>query len=129
MKIRKNLTPPLKSKILFIGIGFLLATTVIIATTPLHETAHWMMSTYFDPYIEVVEFHPFGVPPKINERHDQPFFALGCVVVKEAYPGAFQDRPIWADIIQEIICVFLQIIIACTIVLKSLMFLTKKHKF
>ena len=104
----------------------LVAGFTIIATTPLHEGLHWVMSQYFDPYIEPVEFHVFdGMQPGKTENF--LFSALGYVVVKEAYPGAFEDRPVWADMLQEIICIATQTIIACLVVFKFLAFIARRR--
>ena len=106
-------------------IGFLISTTIIIATTPIHEAGHWVMSE-IDPYVEPVEFHVFDEASYQNEEQILPS-ALGSVVIKEKYPGAFNDRPIWADLFQEIICVMVQIIITSIVLIKSLTFLVKKY--
>jgi len=99
-------------------IGFFLSLCMIVITTPVHEAAHWVMSD-IDPYIEPVEFHLFD---DTSFQHGEHILssALGCVIIKEKYPGAFEDRPIWADALQEIICLSLQIILTCIVVLKTL---------
>lgn len=114
-----------KTTLLFICISFVTAATVIVATTPLHEAAHVAMST-LDPYINVVDVYFFDIAPSQNNHHilSSP---LGYVVVKEAYPGAFNERPLWADILQEILCILVQIIIACIVVFKLLVYITTKH--
>ena len=103
---------------------FILSIVIIIATTPLHEIAHWIMSD-IDPYIEPVEFHLFDDASFKNDQHILSS-ALGSVIVKESYAGAFNDRPIWADLLQELICIFIQIILTCIIILKTLEFLKNK---
>ncbi len=105
--------------------GFLLSCIVIIVTTPLHEASHWIMSD-IDPYIEPVEFHLFDDEPFQNGQHILSS-ALGCVIVKETYPGSFKDRPIWMDPIQELICISIQIILTCIIISKILTLLINKH--
>jgi hypothetical protein len=119
---------PLKTKIQIIFFVFLISCTIIIATTPIHEAAHWLMSE-IDPYIEPIEIHLFDDTSFKNGEHILSS-ALGCVIVKEKYPGAFKDRPIWADILQEIICITIQIIITIVVVLKTLthIFVIKKPK-
>jgi hypothetical protein len=106
--------------------GFLLSCLIIVATTPIHEGAHWIMSE-LDPYIEPVEFHLFDDNFFNNGQHILSS-SLGYVVVQESYPGAFDDRPIWADLLQEIICIFIQIILTCIIVSKLLTIIFDKKK-
>jgi hypothetical protein len=115
---------PFTIRIIFIGFFFSLC--MIVITTPLHEAAHWVMSD-IDPYIEPVEFHLFD---DTSFQHGEHILssALGCVVVKEKYPGAFQDRGSWADVIQEIICAFLQMVITCVVVLKVLTIITYRYQ-
>ena len=105
---------------------FLIALSIIIITTPVHEAAHWVMSE-IDPYVDPVEFHVFDQFTNENNQHILSS-ALGCVVIKEKYEGAFADRPFWADILQEIICVTIQIIIALFATLKILKILTKNKQ-
>lgn len=114
----------LKNKFKIFLIAFLISTTVIIASTPLHEAGHWIMSE-IDPYIEPVEFHVFN-EYALKNKDNVLSSALGCVVVQEKYPGAFNDRPGWYNISQEIICVLIQIVLAVFITLKSLKYLQKK---
>ena len=97
---------------------FLLSCILMILTTPIHETAHWIMSD-IDPYIEPIEIHLFNFETK-NDNDNILSSALGYVVVKESYPKAFNDRPFWMDLLQEIICILLQIII--TVILLSKIF-------
>jgi len=113
-----------KIRLHLILIIFLLSCTVIIATTPLHEAAHWVMST-IDPYSEPVEFHLFDDRSFQMGEHILSS-ALGYIVIKETYPGSFKDRPIWIDPIQELICISIQIILTCIIVSKTLSLLTNK---
>jgi len=118
MKTNKNQKIQTKIGLKLITTTLLLSCLIMILTTPIHEAAHWVLSD-IDPYIDPVEFHLF------DERSIQNggrilSSALGCVVVKESYPGAFKDRPQWADTLQEIICISIQIIITCIIVIKAL---------
>ena len=108
-----------------VAIIFLISIAVIIATTPLHEACHWVMSD-IDPSIEPTEFHIFDGKSLENGQHILSS-SLGCVIVKESYLGAFQDRPAWADALQEIICISIQIILTCIIVLKILRLLIVKR--
>jgi hypothetical protein len=114
----------LKQGLLLIFICFSLSLTLIIATAPIHEAAHWVMSD-IDPYIIPVEIHVFeGLEPYSDGNIlSSP---LGYVKIKEAYPGAFTDRPLWADAFQEIICVLIQIIITCIVIIKLLPFFITK---
>ncbi|MGF3555135.1 MAG: hypothetical protein ACQXXF_07725 [Thermoplasmatota archaeon] len=97
----------------------------MIITTPIHEATHWILSD-IDPYIEPIEFHLFDERAIQNGKHILSS-ALGCVVIKEKYPGAFRDRPQWANLIQEIICITIQIIITCVIIIKILPHIFKKE--
>ena len=83
-KIRLNL-------LFIILVCFLISCGMIIATIPLHEGAHWVMSE-IDPYIKPVELHLFD-DTSFQNGEKVLSSALGCVIVKEAYPGAFLDRP------------------------------------
>lgn len=114
-----------KVKLSLVLIGFILSTTIIIGTTPLHEAAHWVMSD-IDPYVEPVEFHVFDEFSYQNKENILPS-ALGAVVIKEKYPGAFNDRPAWANILQEIICISIQIFLAVFITLKIIKYLIKNQ--
>ncbi len=96
--------------------SFFLSCIIMVMTTPLHEATHWIMSD-IDPYIEPVEFHLFD-DKSFQNNENILFSALGYVVVKEKYPGAFRDRPLWMDLFQELICISLQIILTCIIVSK-----------
>ncbi len=109
-----------KIRLQIILTGFVLTCIIIIATTPLHEAAHWIMSE-IDPYSEPVEFHLFD----LSTQNDQHILSstLGSVVIKETYPGSFEDRPSWADPVEELICALIQIILTCFIVSKILRFL------
>jgi hypothetical protein len=110
--------PSLKNGFKIILIILLLSTILLIATTPLHEAVHWIISD-IDPYSEPVEFHIFD--DKALNKHENILSSyLGYVVIKETYPGSFDDRPIWMDLFQEIICIFLQIFITVIIVVKIL---------
>jgi len=105
-------------------ITFLLSCIFMVITTPLHEAAHWIMSE-IDPYIEPVEFHLFE-DNYLKNNENILYSALGYVVVREKYPGAFNDRPGWMDTLQEIICISIQIFITCILVSKILEFLINK---
>jgi hypothetical protein len=113
-----------KLRLNIILIIFLLSSVVIIATTPLHEAAHWIMSD-IDPYSEPVEFHLFDDKSFQNGQHILSS-ALGCIIVKETYPGSFNDRPLWIDPFQELICISFQIILTCVIVSKTFTLLMNK---
>jgi len=114
------------NRVLIVTIALLLSIVLIIVTTPIHEAAHWVMSD-IDPYIEPTEFHLFD---EKSFQHGENILssALGCVVVKEKYPGAFEDRLMWADLFQELICICIQILIACIIVKKTLKFLFLRNR-
>lgn len=104
---------------------FLLSCILMIITTPLHEAAHWVMSE-IDPYSEPVEFHLFD-DSSLQNNQNILSFKLGSVIIKESYPGAFKDRPLWIDFVEELICISLQIFITCIIVLKIFRFLINKN--
>ena len=106
-------------------IGFFLSCVIIVATTPLHEAAHWVMSE-IDPYADPVEFHLFD-GESLQTGQSIMSSALGYVVIKESYPGSFKDRPIWIDPTQELICISIQILITVVIVSKTLSLLINKH--
>jgi hypothetical protein len=114
----------LKAIAILLTVSGIVAGATIIATTPLHEACHWVMSKYFDPYIEPVEFHVFD-GTQFDRGENFLFSALGYVVIKEAYPGAFKDRPVWADMLQEIVCILVQVVIACIVVFKTLGFVAR----
>ncbi|KYK32616.1 MAG: hypothetical protein AYK22_07200 [Thermoplasmatales archaeon SG8-52-3] len=97
----------------------------MVVTTPIHEAAHWVMSD-LDPYIEPIEFHLFD-DKSFQNNNNVLSSALGYVVVKERYPGAFEDRPFWFDLLQEIICVSIQILITLLTVIKLLKLLIEKN--
>lgn len=123
--ITNNNQPTVKIRLYLVLICFLISCSIIIATTPLHEAAHWIMSD-IDPYVEPTEYHLFDETSFQNGQHILSS-ALGCVIIKEKYPGAFKDRPIWADAVQEIICISIQIIIACIVVSKTLTYILNKR--
>jgi hypothetical protein len=104
---------------------FLLSCILMVLTTPIHEAAHWVMSD-IDPYIEPIEIHIFNFKSKQNNDNIMSS-ALGYVVVRESYPGAFNDRPLWMDLIQELICISIQIILTSIIILKIFRFLINKN--
>ena len=103
---------------------FLLSSTMIIVTTPLHEAAHWVMSD-IDPYVEPVELHLFDDSSFKYGDHILSS-ALGYVRIEESYPGAFKDRPAWADMLQELICIAIQLVITCFFVSKMIKILFDK---
>jgi len=70
-----------------------------------------------DPYIEPVEIHVFDGKNFFNHQHALSS-AFGYVVVKEKYPGAFNERLFWADALQETICITIQIILTVAITMK-----------
>lgn len=106
-------------------IGFFLSCTIMIVTIPLHEAAHWITSD-IDPYIEPVEFHIFDSKSS-NTNENIMFSAFGYIVIKEKYPGAFEDRPLWIDSFQEVICILIQILLTYIIVTKTLKLLIEKN--
>ena len=105
--------------------AFLLSGILMIMTTPIHEGAHWVMSD-IDPYIDPIEIHLFDFESK-NDNDNVMSSALGYVVVRECYPGAFDERPFWMDTLQELVCLIIQIIITCFIVIKITSFLSKQN--
>lgn len=105
-------------------VAFLLSCIFMVITTPIHEATHWIISE-IDPYIEPVEFHLFD-DNSFKKNENILSSALGYVVVKEKYPGAFNDRPVWMDTLQEIICISIQIFLTCFLVSKTLEFLINK---
>lgn len=107
-----------KNRLQMILICFLLSCVVITLTIPLHEAMHWIISD-IDPYSEPVEFHLFDFKSSGN-RQNILSSALGSVTIKEAYPGSFNDRPQWIDPVQELICIFIQILITFFIITKIL---------
>jgi len=114
-----------KNDLKIIFFGFILSFIFIILTTPLHEAGHWILSD-IDPYIEPIEFHIFD-EKSLQKGENILSSAVGYIVVKEKYPGAFMDRPIWSDLIQELICIFIQFIITCFIVSKILKLLIDEN--
>ena len=114
-----------KTQLFLIFIGFILTCMLIVSTTPIHEAAHWIMSD-IDPYIEPIEIHIFDNNVFFNSQHILSS-VLGYVVVKEKYPGAFEDRPFWADGLQEIICISIQMFITIVITLKVLIIIRKDN--
>jgi hypothetical protein len=107
-----------------VALVFLFSIFAMVMTTPVHEACHWVMSDV-DPYIEPTEFHVFDAR-SIESGQNVLSSYLGYVVVKESYSGAFVDRPAWADLLQEIICLSIQIILTCIIVLKIVTFVEIK---
>ena len=113
MRVGKGFKQKQKLNLNLILIGFFVSLTIIIVTTPIHEAAHWLMSD-IDPYVEPVEIHVFDGISYQKQKHVLTS-ALGYVVIKEKYPGAFNDRPILMDTLQEIICISIQIFLAVII--------------
>lgn len=120
-KIKKQ-----KNNLKIIFFGFILSFTIIFLTTPIHEAGHWILSD-IDPYIEPVEFHIFD---ERSLQNGENIFssAFGYVLVKEKYPGAFNDRPPWSDLLQELICIFIQLLLTCFIVSKILKIVFDKYQ-
>jgi len=113
-----------KIKLRTILVAFLFSCIFMVVTTPLHEAIHWIMSD-IDPYIEPIEFHIFE-DKSIQKDKNILSSTLGYVVVKEKYPGAFNDRPLWMDLLQEIICITIQIFLTSIIVIKIFSFIINK---
>ena len=124
MKTNKNNEIQTKTKIKIITTTLLMSCLIMIITTPIHEATHWILSD-IDPYIDPIEFHLFDERAIQNGKHILSS-ALGCVVVKESYPGAFKDRPKWADPLQEIICITIQ---TNTDIKQQIFLLTKIESF
>jgi hypothetical protein len=112
-------------------IGFFISFLAIVALTPIHEAGHWIMSD-MSPFIEPIEYHVFDSIDLDNGPYTLNSL-IGYVVVVEEYPGAFDERPLWGDFFQEIICVSVQIIISFFITIKSIIIIEKrffiKNKF
>ena len=104
---------------------FFLSCILIVLTVPIHEAAHVIMSD-LDPYIEPIELHLFDFEASHNSENIMSS-ALGYVVVKESYPGAFDDRPLWFDFFQEIICISVQILVTLLIIIKLFRLLFEKN--
>ena len=49
------------------------------------------------------------------------------VIKMPQIPGAFTDRPYWMDLLQEIICIFIQILLTIIIVTKILRLLIQRN--
>ena len=68
-----------KIRLQIIFTGFIFTCIIIIATTPLHEAAHWIMSE-IDPYSEPIEFHLFDLSSQngqnISRQPSGRFFLL-----------------------------------------------------
>lgn len=81
----------------------------------------------FDPYIKPIEYHIFDEKSLINGEN---IFSskFGYVVVKERYPGAFKDRPQWFDFLQELVCIFIQLLITYFIISKIFKLLIDKNQ-
>jgi len=114
-----------KEILFYLIISLIISSSTIILTTPLHEGAHWVISE-IDPYVEPIEFHVFDTESLTKGDHILTS-ALGYVKIKEKYPNAFKDRPIWADLLQEIICISIQMIIAIIITYKTTILLIKRN--
>lgn len=116
MYIKMKLNKTVKTSLKMVALIFLFSIVAMIITTPVHEACHWAMSD-IDPYIEPTEFHIFDGKSIAGGQGVLSSY-LGYVVVRESYPGAFRDRPPWADAFQEIICLSIQIILTFIIVSK-----------
>lgn len=121
MKIDKTV----KTRFQMFVLIFLVSIAAMVITTPIHEACHWVLSD-IDPYIQPTEFHAID-GNSLQKGQDILPSSLGYVVVKESYPGAFRDRPPWADAFQEIICLCIQITLTCIIVLKAVKLSTIKY--
>lgn len=106
-------------------IVFLLSLVLMIATTPIHEAVHWVISD-IDPYSKPVEFHIFN-DKSLNRGENILSSYLGYITIQEAYPGSFNDRPFWLDPVQEIICIFIQVVITVVVILKVMDYLISKE--
>jgi hypothetical protein len=105
----------------------LLCSLFIFLTIPIHEAAHWVMSE-IDPYSKPVEYHIFDFESS-NKKDNLLFLQFGFVIIKETYPGSFIDRPIWIDLVEELICFSIQILITYLIVIKILKSIFKNYSF
>lgn len=81
-----------------------------------------------DPYVKPVEFHIFDEMSFQNKENHLPS-ALGCVITEENYPGALEKRPFYADFLQEIICLFIQIIITVFVTIQIINKSSRKSIF
>lgn len=106
----------LKINLQIILIVLFFSALVIFTTTPIHEATHWIIAE-IDPYSEPIEFHLFDEKSFHNGQNVLDF-NLGSVVVRESYPGSFDDRPKWIDPFQELICLSIQLLITYFIVTK-----------
>jgi len=103
----------------FLVLVIFLVGILMVLTTPLHETLHVVMCT-IEPWVEIHEVYLLGVPETVN-GHALPSM-FGCVVAKPTYHGALADRPAYADLLQEIICLSVQILLTVYLTLKISIF-------
>lgn len=108
-----------------ISISFLLSIIVLIATTPIHEGVHWIISD-IEPYSDPVEIHIFQTQEIMNEQNILSS-AFGYTKIKESYPGSLNDRPMWLYIYEELICISIQMIITCFFVYETILFIIDKN--
>jgi len=112
--------------LIVIGFVLLLCLALMFITTPIHEACHVGLSI-IDPCLEIKEINLIAPHIISGEQGDHTLPSmLGYVVVREAYPGAFKDRPAWADLLQEIICLSVQLLITIIVTLKATVLLVKK---
>jgi len=86
----------------------LIVTAGYLTSIVLHESMHWGISI-LEPWIEPIEFHAL-------DGYAFNHGVLGRVIYTEAYPNAFQDRPWFMTILQELICYSIQIVFLILIV-------------
>jgi len=103
----------------FLVLVIILAGILMVLTTPLHEMLHVGMCTV-SPWVEVDEIYLLGVPETVTGNALPSMF--GCVIAKPAYHGALADRPAYADLLQEIICLSVQILLTVYLTLKISIF-------
>lgn len=113
-----------KIKPIIIPLCFLLSIACLVITIPIHETTHWILSD-LDPTTTPTEMHLFNIESIFSENIFQS--ALGYVIISEEYPGSFEQRLPESDLIQEIICTLLQLIITILCVYKITIKLIKRY--
>jgi hypothetical protein len=91
----------------------LLSCMLVVITVPVHEATHVLLLS-FDRYIEVKEVHLIGIPSFSSDSKCLSSL-IGYVIVKERYPGAFNMRPGWIYISEEIVSILVQILIILTV--------------
>jgi hypothetical protein len=108
-----------------ISISFLLSIIVLIATTPIHEGVHWIISD-IEPYSDPIEIRIFQNQANPIEQNILSS-AFGYTKIKESYQGSFNDRPTWLYVSEELICIFIQMIITCIFVYETILFIIDKN--